>query len=583
MGTRKSGFGSFAELGDRELAAKGRGLHVTARIGNGSDGRPALRQCRDAALEWVGRRVGRDLPPRALRHRSFELSDGASQCRAVRDKSRRGDFWAARITLDAGAEYEAVTEIVVAAPGGERPPVLGVRVPSWPASSVQPAETLPPGVLFDIAAGVRLFRDGAPLAREPGAVWTPAAMQEFVADLLDPGRPLPVVAITEPTVGDDVNAVLVRARKVAAALTGLATVTVLPKQFTYTLSDTVTKAFSVYDGAWRIYLPGFGRHAQRSDHPVYLRERSETDEGLERTTREVLHIVADHYLRTAPTDEVLFDDLRPGKRRMADIATRLPALARRPATLSARGWRRLARVVPRRRGAAPTVRDTVPERATAEAAGKTAVDQEAEALRRELSAARRDLRAERRRSRSLTGERDRSREAEAVARTERDEARREARRLEGLVRLRGGDPKTPFPVDWDDFASWCASTLEGRVVLADSARRSLNGAPFEDVGLAAICLHWLGHEYREARLGGGDGHLYGMIPGLTAGIRNQRCGGDSFDFDWRGERHRVDWHLKNGGNTRDPRRCLRIYYFWDASRREVVVASMPAHRRSAIT
>lgn len=508
----------------------------------------------------------------------------------VREKSRRGDFWAARITSDAGTDDEAVTEIVVAAPGGERPAALGVRVPSWPASSAQPAETLPPGVLFDIASEVRLFQDGGPLVREPGAVWTPAGMQEFVAALLDPDRLLPVVAITEPTLGGDPHAILMRSRKVAAALTGLATVTVLPQQFTYTLSDTVTKALSVYDGAWRIYLPGFGRDAQRSDHPVYLRSRVETAEGLERTTREVLHIVADHYLRTASKDEILFDDLRSGTGRMARIAKRrtalLAPLAALPAGLAAlptRMRRRPAPIRPRRPAAAQAGGAASPAEATREAPRKTVPSENAEALRAKLSAAERETRTERRKNRALAEERDRARELEVATRSERDEARREVRRLEGLVRLQAGDPKAPFPVAWDEVVSWCASTLEGRVVLADPVRRSLSGALFEDVGLAAICLHWLGHEYRDARLGGGDGHLYGMIPGLVAGIRNQRCGGDSYDFDWRGERRRVDWHLKNGGNTRDPRRCLRIYYFWDATRREVIVASMPAHRRTAMT
>jgi len=59
------------------------------------------------------------------------------------------------------------------------------------------------------------------------------------------------------------------------------------------------------------------------------------------------------------------------------------------------------------------------------------------------------------------------------------------------------------------------------------------------------------------------------------------CGGDSFECVWNGSRHTVDWHIKNGTGTRDPRRCLRIYYFWDDDARSVVVASMPAHRRTA--
>ena len=42
------------------------------------------------------------------------------------------------------------------------------------------------------------------------------------------------------------------------------------------------------------------------------------------------------------------------------------------------------------------------------------------------------------------------------------------------------------------------------------------------------------------------------------------------------------WHIKNGG-TRDPRRCLRIYYFWDATTQQVVIADMPAHRVTEAT
>lgn len=508
----------------------------------------------------------------------------------VREKSRRGDLWGARVTLDAGTDHEALTEIVVAAPRGERPPTIGVRVPFWPASSVQPTDTLPPGVLFDVAAEVPLFGKGGPVVREPGVVWTPAGMQDFIGTLVDPERVLPIVVITEPTFGGDPRAVLALARRVAEPLTGLATVTVLPQQFTYTLSDTVTKALSVYDGAWRIYLPGFDHGARRSDHPVYLRARSETSEGLERTTREVLHIVADHHVRTAPAGEILFDDLRPGTGRMARITKRRAALLAPLAALSAglaalptRMRRRPAPIRPPRPGAAETGEAARPGEATPEGPQQAAPDRGAEALRAKLSAAEREIRTERSKNKALVKERDGARDQEATTRSERDDALREKRRLEGLVRLRGGDPAAPFPVTWDEVLLWCASTLEGRVVLADPVRRSLSGALFEDVGLAAICLHWLGHEYRDARLGGGDGHLYGMIPGLAAGIRNQRCGGDSYDFDWRGERRRVDWHLKNGGNTRDPRRCLRIYYFWDATRREVVIASMPAHRRTAMT
>ncbi len=70
---------------------------------------------------------------------------------------------------------------------------------------------------------------------------------------------------------------------------------------------------------------------------------------------------------------------------------------------------------------------------------------------------------------------------------------------------------------------------------------------------------------------------------IEQGIENAPCGNDTFKFDFRGRRLEADWHIKNGGNTRDPRRCLRIYYAWDERTQEIVIADMPAHRRTGAT
>jgi hypothetical protein len=45
----------------------------------------------------------------------------------------------------------------------------------------------------------------------------------------------------------------------------------------------------------------------------------------------------------------------------------------------------------------------------------------------------------------------------------------------------------------------------------------------------------------------------------------------------RGDKQLLALHFKNGGNTRDPERCLRIYYFWDDESQQVVVGSLPGH------
>ena len=82
--------------------------------------------------------------------------------------------------------------------------------------------------------------------------------------------------------------------------------------------------------------------------------------------------------------------------------------------------------------------------------------------------------------------------------------------------------------------------------------RGLGGAVPE----LARCLSWLGREYRDGRLRGGVSDLHGRIGDIGEGVSNLPCGGDSFDCTWNGRRHTVDWHIKNGTNTRDPRRCL---------------------------
>jgi len=56
-----------------------------------------------------------------------------------------------------------------------------------------------------------------------------------------------------------------------------------------------------------------------------------------------------------------------------------------------------------------------------------------------------------------------------------------------------------------------------------------------------------------------------------------------FDMEWQGKKRRVEWHIKNGGNTHDPKRCMRIYYFWDDASLQTVIANMPAHIRTDAT
>jgi hypothetical protein len=52
--------------------------------------------------------------------------------------------------------------------------------------------------------------------------------------------------------------------------------------------------------------------------------------------------------------------------------------------------------------------------------------------------------------------------------------------------------------------------------------------------------------------------------------------GDTYFVRFSGLRVELDRHLKKG-NSREPRFCLRIYFFWDAEGEQVVVGWLPSH------
>ena len=221
--------------------------------------------------------------------------------------------------------------------------------------------------------------------------------------------------------------------------------------------------------------------------------------------------------------------------------------------------------------------------ATEAARIRAPAEREKERMKRELQSSRHQLDELTTKLRSTREEAEyfltENQEAEARAGKQQrriDEAKARIAQLEEQLRSLG---HTPLPGGWEDFVDWCERELGGSLILSPKARREIKGAHFADAPLAARCLLWLAGEYRDGRLNGAGASL--RIE--ESGIRNEPCGGDKVPLKWRGENRHADWHLKNGGNTRDPARCLRIYYFWDQETRQVVVASMPAHVRSAIT
>ncbi len=589
---------SFEELGEmqqeRRRAAASRSspqlsvsgtesLWVQAHVAPHADA-SADQVCRSLVLEWLRESFEDRLPRKALRQRSFLHREENASCRAVRVRAAGRDHWALQVERSSGPGKQVVTSVTVANVLG-RSTTIGIDVCD---RSVAPGEAVaeyPSEMLAGIAERLPLLQNGRRFALDPVVLDTEQAMSSFLQMLVDPARDMPFAVVSVPPEEPDEEMLEGQWRMLARALAGLAVVWVLPPAMTFRLSDTVGKPLSVFLGAWRFYRPGFNDRADRTRHPLVLWNRLTDERGLGMTTRMFQRLAAEERVRfgNGDRDTLGFDAIAGAAAGSARGPARLVSFLRNriwgsPTVSAARSYS------PDRTGGSGAV-ESGTSRRDAVAAVQEPAPAATDAAAAEEVPLRRKLKQARDKARSRGNRYEQAKQRADTAERERDELRRRAEQLAGLVRSLGGDPdaEIPFPSAWDEVAEWCDESLAGRLSLTGSARRELGGAEFLDVGLAAECLSWLAHEYRDGRVGGGDPELHGRISEIDNGVFNLPCGGDAFECTWDGRRHTVDWHIKRGANTRDPRRCLRIYYFWDEGAQRVVVASMPAHRRNALS
>lgn len=131
-----------------------------------------------------------------------------------------------------------------------------------------------------------------------------------------------------------------------------------------------------------------------------------------------------------------------------------------------------------------------------------------------------------------------------------------------------------------ELKPWVDNTLVNRLQITGSAWRTCKNSPFENIPLIAYCLRWLATTLR-SRWIRGSGSLNDLP--VADAVRNAHCGSDAYPTFWNNDRLDIRWHIKSGGNSRKPERCLRIYYGLHDLTRMIVVDHMPSHRRNALT
>jgi hypothetical protein len=494
-----------------------------------------VEEARKAVLAWAQKRCGRKLPKRAWQGESFDFIAAGRTTLGTRLATKAADLWALRGDDPdknvAGRVW--TTEVAIGWQQGQAPS-LSLRL--LVASREEEPEFDPavPGLLLQIAEQSRLLAGGFALSATPWRIGSEEDLGKLINMLEAPERRLPIFVASGDERSADPAQPLIDVDVLARATIGLAHVVVVPARFTYGLSDTFGRKRSCYQGAVRAYLPGFDAAADPYEHPLMLGEFVQRDPPA--VVAELRRFAAKESLRR----------LRLGQDVLAFASVRSAAL----------------QIEQEAKASSPTSGAEQLESAL----------RQIEALRAEVA----EKQAEAEQNFELAHQEE---ERAKAAETQLHHARERIRQLEAQLASGGQRPDEglALPADWGELAEWCDQTLIGRLMLAPPARRGIKKAKFEDLTLAARCLLWLAGDCRDRRMDGG-GSL-ANVP-IAPGIENAPCGEDTFKFDFQGRRLEADWHVKNGGNTREPRRCLRIYYAWDEVTRQIVVAEMPAHRRT---
>ena len=510
-------------------------LRVAGTLG-GANVPQSAEAARQEVLTWAAGRSGGALPAEALQHQSFEHLAGGRNCTGVRISSAEMDLWAIR--ADDPDKYVArrswTTEVTIGHMKGQRARFSIRLLVSSPEQNLE-IEPAVPSLVNEIATRCGLERNGMALRDDYFIIESNDDAETLIDMLVDSARDLPVFVLTVPDLADDPHMPLIDPGSLARATLGLAHVVVMPAQFTWALTDRFGKKLSVYGGAVRVYLPGFTEDADPyAGHQLVLRERLTTPTATAGCAKWLRQLAASESVRR----------LRLGADVLSFAAIRSTSL------------------------------DLQRDRLETEGADDT---KQLDAARAQIAALKEDLRKAQETEQWLLEEHAAIEDRAKVAESQLRSSAYRIQQLADQIKQRGESPDAniQMPNSWADFAEWCEQSLAGRVALSARASRELRSPSFQDPQTAAKCLLWLANDYRERRLDGGNGNLHDQP--VAEGIRNERCGADAFQIDWQGRREDVDWHIKNGGNTRSPSRCLRIYYFWDDTTHQVVIASMPAH------
>lgn len=148
-----------------------------------------------------------------------------------------------------------------------------------------------------------------------------------------------------------------------------------------------------------------------------------------------------------------------------------------------------------------------------------------------------------------------------------------------------------FPESLDSLENWALQHWSGKVLLHPRALRGARESAFDDISLVYASLLLLAEEYwglrtatpsthtsrKEAFESKLQTHGLEMAPSISSSRAGEQ--GDEYFVAYpigSQQKRMLDLHLKKG-TDREARNCLRIYFFWDATARIIVIGWLTSH------
>ena len=512
----------------------------------GVDTRQTFELARNEIIRFAERRAGGVLPSDALKGRSFSTDDvGARRIEGIAIDSPL--YWTLRFDDDdrtvAGRSW--VIETALALQDDHGPVLFGLRLQCIARGEHPPYDRTVPAFARDVVSVCDAQLDNRKVGLSPWIVDSEHEVGQLVDLLRSARRTADVVVVSLPEHSRNVSDELISSERLARDLAGAAHVVVISGAAAFHLSDCVGREFSVFNQAVRTYRPGFDPDSEAPfAHPLGLADRIRKWDGG-----------PDAYRRFI-TSEILRRTVEG-----TDALARLPTFAEAKRTAA-----ELRRRAAQRSGSSNDELLALAE-------------EEIEHLKADLDSQKQE-----------------SGELLEVAETEREAAESEVQRLQGTLyhlqqRLlsfeagRGQASELAVPDDLADLEHWAATHLAGSVELHNRALRGAKGSEYEDVALIYQALLLLRDYYVPMRSHGGpelkqafDQRCQELGIEEQPSFAGNRAGeqGDTYFIRIGQRRVELDRHLKKG-NSREPRYCFRLYFFWDDTTNQVVVGWLPSH------